>query len=41
MSDTQVFDMPMELRLELVTAIGSDLLDAKRKFGDDLINKIQ
>ena len=24
MSDTQVFDMPMELRLELVTTIGSD-----------------
>ena len=32
--------MPMELRLELVAAIGSDLLDAKWKFGDDVINKI-
>ena len=40
MSDTQVFDMPMELRLELVAAIGSDLLNAKWKFGDDVINKI-
>ncbi len=40
MSDAQVFDMPMELRLELVAAIGSDLLDAKWKFGDDVINKI-
>ena len=40
MSDTQVFDMPMELRLELVAAIGSDLLDAKWKFGDDVINKV-
>ena len=31
--------MPMELRLEFMAAIGSDLLDAKWKFGDDVINK--
>ena len=39
MPDTQVFDMPVELRLELVTTIGSDLLDTKRKLGNDVINK--
>jgi len=39
MSDTQIFDMPVELRLELVTTIGPDLLDTKRKLGDDVINK--
>ena len=30
----------MELRLELMTAIGSDLLDTKWKFSDNVINKI-
>ena len=39
MSDTQVFNMPMELRLELMTAISSDLLDTKRELGDDVVNK--
>jgi hypothetical protein len=39
MSDTPVFNMPMELRLELMTTIGSDLLDTKRELGDDVVNK--
>ena len=39
MSDTPVFNMPMELRLELMTTIGSDLLDTKSELGDDVINK--
>lgn len=39
MSDTQVFNMPMELRLKLMTSIGPDLLDTKRKLGNDVINK--
>ncbi len=39
MSDSQVFYVPMELRLELVTAVGSDLLDAKWKLFDDVITK--
>ena len=39
MSDTQVFDMPMELRLELMTTIGSDLLDAERELVGNVINK--
>ncbi len=39
MSDTQVFDVPMELRLELMATIGSDLLDSKRKLGNDVVNK--
>ncbi len=39
MSDTQIFNMPMELRLELMAKIGSDLLDTKRGLGDDVVNK--
>ena len=39
MSDTQVFDVPMKLRLKLVTSIGSDLLNTKRELGNDVINK--
>jgi hypothetical protein len=39
MSDTPVFNMPMELRLELMATIGSDLLDTKRELGDDVVNK--
>ena len=40
MPDTQVFNMPMELRLELMATIGSDLLDTKRELGNDVINKV-
>ena len=40
MPDTQVFNMPMELRLELMATIGSDLLDTKRELGNDVINKL-
>ena len=29
----------MELRLQLMAAIGSDLLDTKRELGDDVVNK--
>ena len=32
--------MPMELRLELMATIGSDLLDTKRELGNDVINKV-
>lgn len=39
MSDTRIFDMPVELRLKLMTTIGPDLLDTKRKLGNDVINK--
>ncbi len=39
MSDTQIFNMPMELRLEFMTTIGSDLLDSKRELGNDVVNK--
>ena len=31
--------MPVELRMELVATIGPDLLDTKRKLGNDVINK--
>ena len=42
MPDADIFHMPMELRLELMATvkIGSNLLDAKWKFGDDVIDKI-
>ena len=30
----------MELCLELMATIGSDLLDTKREFGDDIIDKM-
>jgi hypothetical protein len=39
MSDTQVFNMTAELRLELMTTIGPDLLDTKRQLGNDVVNK--
>ena len=39
LSDTQILNMPMELRLELMATIGSDLLDTKRELGDDVVNK--
>jgi hypothetical protein len=37
--DTQIFNMLMELRLQLMATIGSDLLDTKRELGDDVVNK--
>ena len=39
MANTQVFHIPMELCLNLVTTIGSNLLDAKRELVDNVINK--
>ena len=40
MSDTQVFDVPMELGLELVTVIGPDFTNAERELVDDVIDKV-
>lgn len=40
MPDTRVFDMPMELGLELVAIICAHLSNAERKLFDDVINKI-
>ena len=39
MSDTQVFHIPMELCLKLMTTIGSNLLDAEWELVDNVINK--
>src|SRR5450631_3355678 len=38
--DAFVFDMPMELGLELMPIVGSDFFDAERKFLDDVIDEI-
>ena len=37
--DSEVFDMPMELGLELVTVVGSHLANAEREYFDDVVNK--
>ena len=40
MPDTEIFDMPMELSLELMTVIGADLADTERELIDDVIDKV-
>jgi hypothetical protein len=39
-ADTEVFDMPMELGLELMTIIGSDFSYPEWELGDDVIDKV-
>ena len=39
MADSTIFDMPMELGLELVAVISSHLSDTEREFGDDMVDK--
>jgi hypothetical protein len=39
MTDTQIFDMPVKQRLELVSPIRPDRMNTKRKFDDNIINK--
>ena len=39
MTNALVFDMPMELGLELVAIIGSHFFDAKRELGDDIVDE--
>ena len=38
--DAVILDMPMEFGLEFMTIVGANFPDAKRKFADDVINKI-
>ena len=40
MSDTLIFEVPVELSLELMNVIGSDLFDAERELFDDVIDKV-
>ena len=40
MPDTEIFDMPMELSLELMTVIGADLADTERELIDDVIDEV-
>jgi hypothetical protein len=39
MADTFVFDMPVELGLELVAIVGSDFTNAEGELGDDVFNE--
>ena len=40
MADALIFDVPVELCLELMAVIGSDLFDAERELFDDVIDKV-
>jgi hypothetical protein len=40
MANAQVFNMPMELGLEFMTIVRSNLADAEREFGDDGIDEV-
>ena len=40
MADPLVFDMPMELGLELMAIVGSDFLDAERELFDDAVDEV-
>ena len=40
MSRPLVFDVPVEVRLKLVSPIGSDRMDPKRKLFDHVVNEI-
>ncbi len=40
MPDAKVFDVPMELRLELMSVVRADFPDPEREFFDDVINEV-
>lgn len=40
MSDTQIFDVPMELGLELVAIVSSDFANAERELVDNVIDEV-
>jgi len=40
MPDPEIFDMPMELCLELVTVVGSHFANAEWKLFDDVVNEV-
>ena len=39
-ADTEILDMPVELRLELVTAIGADRVDPEGELSDDVAHEV-
>lgn len=39
-ADAKIFNVPMELRLEFMAVIGSDLTDAERELFDDVIREV-
>ena len=40
MADALIFDVPVEICLELMAVIGSDLFDTERELFDDVIDKV-
>lgn len=40
MADALIFDVPVELGLELMAVVGPDLFDAERELVDDVIDKV-
>lgn len=40
MSNAKIFDVPMELGLELMAIIGSDLTNAEREFFNDVVDEV-
>ncbi len=40
MADTLIFDMPVELGLELMPIVGPDFLDAERELFNDVIDEV-
>ena len=40
MTDALIFDVPMELGLELMPIVGPDFLDAERELFDDVIDEV-
>ena len=40
MPDAKVFDVPMELRLELMSVVRADFPDPEREFFNDVINEV-
>ena len=39
-TDAEILDVPMELRLELMAIVGSDLTNAERELVDDMIYEV-
>lgn len=40
MADTQVLDVPVELRLELIAIVSSDLVDAEWELFNDVLHEV-
>jgi hypothetical protein len=39
-TDAEILDVPVELRLELMAVIRSNLADTEREFSDNMIHKV-